>query len=338
MKPLQFVLFGLCLLLFSSCGKHEVRLVFDLSSPVSTPCRITYFEEGEKGGVYRENAADIRDGKGKFRIPAYYPTLLFLYPASGRTASAIIYAEPGDEIKITGSGEDMAAWNIEANKTSDELSVWYKKNSPLISRNDRTKLNEAAAEFVNKNPDSKAAAIILFLFFDRRNHEAEFLNLKSKINKKILSDKDFMRALSLADQIAGLDDAYNIPNKIVRTGISGYVDSLELKKSKSTLLIFRNGSSNVKSYQNDSIGKLISANKALTVAEFFGDPDSLAWRREIERDSIAGMKRFWMPLGLADSISISMGVKRFPYLIVVDSVLKVRYRGDDLKEASKVLK
>lgn len=321
----------------TSCSRKEVRLEFDLDDQTSTPCRVIYFEEGRQGGVFRENVADVRNGKGRFRIPAYYPTLMFLYSTSGTTPAQVIYADPGDEIKITGAGTDFSKWKVDGNATSRLLSEWHAENAPLLLRRDKGNIDKAVAKFVDAHTDSKAAAILLYLYFDRRNDEAEFLKLEKKLNKDITGDKDLMRALALADYMTGGAPIPNYPAEIIKTGESGYADTVRLDKGKGKLMIFR-GSSNISNaLPIDSIRQFMTRNKQVEVVEFFYEADSMAWRRKISADTLPGMRRLWLPLGAADTMAIAMGVKRIPYIIAIDTLRKELYRGDSWTEATKAL-
>ena len=336
MKRLFF--FCIVALIMAACTKNEVRLDFDVAGNVSTPFRVLFYESDPKGGgEFRETVGEIRDGKGKFRIKAASPTIIFLYSTSGKRPAGVIYASPGEVIKIKGEGDDISQWKVEGNETSEKLSAWHMENAELLRTGDKSKINGQIDGFIGKNRDSAASAILLYLYFDRRADMGGFLKLEAKINKELLADPDLAHALSLADHISGLQDFYSVPSEIVAVGDSGFADTLRLNEGSRKLLIFRNSSSRAKTIYSDSIERFIERHKKITVAEFYADTDSSAWRRELRRDTIQGLRRFWFPLGLADSLSISMGVKRLPYLMVVDTLLKVHYRGDDWDEAVRVI-
>lgn len=335
-KAFLLLLAGL-LASLTACTRKEVRLEFDLDPQVSTPCRVIYFEEGRQGGVLRENVADVRNGKGRFRIPAYYPTLMFLYSTSGTTPAQVIYANPGDDIKITGAGTDFSKWSVEGNATCRLLSEWHAENAPLLLRRDKGNIDKAVAKFVEAHPDSKAAAILLYLYFDRRNSLAQFVKLEKKLNKDVTGDKDLMRALALADYIAGGASTPSYPAVIIKTGESGYADTVRLDKGKGKLMIFRSSSNASNVLPIDSIRGFMSRNKQVEVVEFFYEADSTTWRRKIAADTLPGLRRLWLPLGPTDSVAMAMGVTRIPYIIALDTLRHELYRGDSWSQAAKAL-
>lgn len=299
-----------------------------------------FYEESEKGGQFRETVADIRAGKGNYRIPARNPVLVYLFSPSGKIPSAIFYASKGDKITVSGETTDIAKWDITGNETTDQLTRWRLDNQGAAGMREGDKLDDSIAKFVDKNPDSRAAAILLYVYFNRRDKEAQFLKLQSKLGKTVIDDKDLMRALSASDLITGLPDRNTVPSVIIKTGESGYADTLRLAKEKKTaLLIFRDGSSTPETaIAADSIKSLIKNNKGKIVAEFFVESDSLSWRRHLRGDTIEGLKRFWLPVGLADSTAIAMRITRLPFFLVVDSASRQIYRGQDWKEAVKKFK
>lgn len=321
-----------------SCAKHEIKLSFELDKGVTVPCRILFYEQGKNSGEFKETVAEIRGGKGNFKIPAYRPTVIFLYAPSAALPSSVIYAEPGDHIKITGSGEDISQWKIAGNETTETLAEWHARNAETLHKNEPQAISDAVASFVESDPKSAAAAILLYLYFDRRNNEARFLELESMLDRDILNGEDFSSALSAADRFSGLSASDKLPARVVKISDSGFADTLRLEDAPASLLIFRTGSNSLgeTTLSYDSIADLIGRNPKKQTAEFYVETDSLAWRRQIAKDTVEGLRRFWLPLGLTDETSLSLGLSRVPYLIVADSLQKVRYRGSDWKQALSV--
>lgn len=324
-----------CFLMLAGCAKNEVKLSFSLPQDANTPCRILYYASAKNVGMVRETVAEITAGKGEIVLPTHYPTLICLFSPSQKLPAAYIYAERGDKFEITGSNESVMEWNIKGNKPTEELSEWRLKHLDLLRGfpSDEEKLRKAVAEFVERHPGSAAAVVILLAYFPRRGNEREFYALRDKIDKKVLRDDRLMEALSSGDLFTQLPDTYSLPAQLVLHGDSGYADTLRFRKGEGALLIFRSSSSS--DLPADSLKALLKRVKGRKTVEIFMESDSLNWRRYLRRDSIEGASRLWMPLGLADTMAIRMGVKRLPYFIVVDPDGKDIYRGDDWKEAVK---
>lgn len=334
-------LYVVVLLILGSCTKNEVKLTFELPKETNTACRILYYASAKNVGLYRETVVEISAGSGEIVLPVGYPTIISLFSPSQKLPGALIYAERGNKFKISGQGTAIQEWEIQGNEVTDALTEWRIENKEAILSRDRKPeaLNAKVEEYVKAHPDSRAAAIILYFYFSRRGNEKTFYKLQSSLDKKILEDEKFMTALSQSDLSTNLPDTPTIPDMIVLTGESGFADTVYLNKGNKTLLIFRTNSD--ADVNNDSVKSLIKrtatdsdgALKGKAVAELFIDTDSLNWRRHLRNDTINNLSRLWMPLGLADSISLDMGVRRTPYFIIIGPKGKELYRGDDWDKA-----
>lgn len=312
--------------------KNEFSITFNLPADVNTPCRIVYYASGKNGGMIRETVADIAGGKGEITLPQRYPAIVFLFASGQRQPSAILYIGRGDKLKATGKSGDMTTWEISGNPVSEALSEWRISNASLLAKGDADKINAEVAKYVKKHPDSKAAAIILYFHFTRRGHEKEFFKLQNMLSKDVIEDEWLMHALSSADLLTNLPDTPTLPRRIIFTSDSGYADTLRLKGGKGALLMFRkNDDSGI---AMDSVKSLLKNHTAGNAAELYIETDSLNWRRHVRQDTIEGLRRLWMPMGLADSLAITMGVRRVPLYIVVGPDGKELYRGDDWEKAA----
>lgn len=328
---LPLILAVLC----SGCIKSEMTLTFELSPDVNTQCRLVYYASARNGGMLKETAADISAGKAEMKLPQRYPSIIYLFSTAAKSPSAIIYAKGGDKIVVSGKSRDISEWDIKGNDITDELTSWRLKNKSVLNSHNEEKVNQAVATYVKEHPSSEASVILLYVYFTRRGHEEEFSGLLAKVKRSLLEDKKLMNALSSADLIAGLPDTPRYPSRIIMLGEEGYADTLSLAKGKGTLLLFCNGRGSVDNISADSLKSIVARRGEKTVAELYMDGDSVSWRRHLASDSIAGMRRLWMPLATADSLSMNMGIRRAPYYVVFDSNGKVVYRGDKWKDASK---
>lgn len=324
----------LLLMVLCCCTKNEVKLTFELPKDVNEPCRILYYASGKKVGVIRETVAEIQEGKGEVKLPLQYPALVYLFSPSGRMPVAVIYAERGNNIEIRGKNGNIEEWEITGNATTEELNKWRIENIELIRGGEVSaeKVNAAVEKYVKAHPDSKASAIMLYCYYKRRGHEKEFYALQSTLGKKVTGDDKLMAALSMGDLITELPDSPTVPKQIVLTGEEGFADTLFLGKGQGTLLLFRN--SQDPGVSADSLKAIAERKKKQTLAEIYMDTDSLSWTRHLRQDTLPEVKRMWMPLGVADTVAIAMGVRRVPYFIVIGPKGKELYRGDDWKEAA----
>lgn len=327
----------LVVMLLSGCVKNEITISFDLPQSMNSPCRMMYYMAAKNAGEYREVMAEIIAGKGEVKLPERYPSLIYLFSQSQQMPAAIIYASRGDKISVTGKEAAVDSWEISGNETTESLTAWRLRNKNIIASRESEALDKAVTQFVEKNPSSKAAVIILYVYYNRRDNMKGFLDLQAKLDRKLLEDPDLMRALSSADMLGEISASDRLPSEWVLLGEDGYADTLSLKKGEKALLIFRNSKKDG-GINADSLKSLASSSPEGRVVELYADSDSLGWRRHIKNDTIPGLRRDWLPLGVQDSVAMQLGVTRIPYIIVIDSNRKKTYQGDTWSDAVKNFK
>lgn len=323
----------LLMLLLAGCVKNEVTLTFRLPEDVNNPCRILYYASGENIGLFRETVAEITGGKGEMKLPERYPALIYLFSPAKKSPAVVIYARRGDKFIISGEGENVVEWGVSGNAVTDSLSAWRLRNARIITADDTKEINESVRKFVKANPDSKASVIILYHYFMRRGNETEFHDLVATLGKDVLEDDELLRALSSADLMDGVPPLPEYPESMVLTGESGYADTLKLGGKQATLLIFKGGNTSAEDFRPDTLKKVAAKWKKVKMAELYADSDSSGWRRHIRRDTIPELERYWLPLGIVDSVALRMEVRRMPYFILLDSARAELYSGGDWREA-----
>lgn len=335
MRALRVLGWIMVVLALGACTKNEVKLTFSLPADVTSAVRLAYYASGANGGMMRETAVEVREGKGEAVLPERYPSLLYLFSPSDRQPAAVAYIERGDKLTVSGADADVFSWEIKGSEINEALTQWRLDNLELIRRRDKEGLDKAVAAYVEKYPDSPAAAIILYLYYDRRDKGKEFSALQGKLGDKLLENKDLMSALSEADLMAGLPLEASVPQQIILMGEDKFADTLQLRGGSGKLLIFQASVQPGKdALEMDSLRKWIAAKGKDVAVEIFTDSDSVAWERHLRKDTIPGLRRMWMPLGTADSLAISLGVRRIPYFILLDSKGRETYRGSDWNAVS----
>lgn len=334
-KIMKGWLFLAIAIFLAGCTKNEAKLEFLLPKDVNEPCRILYYASAKDAAMIRETVVQIADGKGEVILPLRYPSVIYLFSPAQKQPAAILYGRRGDKFRISGRNGNVAEWEIKGNETTEALSRWRTENSKLIEAksSEPERLNEAVQKFVKANPSSPAAAIMLYCYYTRRDHEKEFQKLRSSLAKDVLDDEWLLGALSQADLLTTLPDTPSVPKNIVLVGESGYADTIEFTQEKGVLLMFRSPSDSGVSI--DSVKAVAGRNRKQKMAELYMDPDSMGWRRYLRKDTIKDIGRLWLPLGIADSMALTMGVIRTPYYIVIDPKGKKAYAGDDWEKAVK---
>lgn len=324
--------------ILGACTKNEVRLTFELPKDVNTPCRILYYDPGKRADMISETVAEITAGKGEMTLPLHGTALIYLFSPSQRVPLTLIYAHRGEKFTVTGSGGAVEDWAVAGNAVTEELTQWRLDNLTLLRNRERQPdpLDRAVARYVEANPASESSAIMLWHYFVRRGHEKEFYRLQGVLGREVVEKEELMTALSAPDMMTGLPDKTAIPREMVMVGDSGYADTLRLAKGDGWLLIFR--ASADRGVSPDSVKALLrrsGKDKGMKVAELYMETDSLSWRRYLRKDTLREMKRLWMPLGVADTAAIRMGVRRTPYFMVLGPKGREVYRGDSWDDAVK---
>lgn len=330
---LLFILLSACLL--SACVKNQFSIDFRLDSDTDMPVRILYYASDPEKGWIIETVADIKQGKAEVEGSTRFPTLVYLFGSVSSQPRAILFVSRGDDISISGKGNDPASWNIKGNDITDALNSWRLDNLSAITAADSKALNKAVARYVRKNPDSKLSFLLLYLYYSRRDDEEGFLKLRATLAPEALADEDLARALSVADMPDGLLAAPAPLASLIAHDSNGDIDTLDPSRARRSLLIFRDLSDLFNlSPAHDSLKSLARHNSdAAILADICLDPDSAAWQRTLRSDTLPGVRRIWLPHGLNDSTVMALGVRRLPFYIITDSRGKQIYRGDNLKEA-----
>lgn len=336
MRPLRFLPLLLCLML-GGCLKNESTLKFDLPGNINTPYRIVYYASSKKQGMIWETAAPLTNGKGELKIPMRYPAIVYMFNPSQNTPDLMFYAERGDEILIKGTDADMRGWSVTGNELTDRWTEWRLANKQMLSSPTPETLNKAVAQYVEKHPGDDLSLVLLMVYYSRREDEAGFRKLYGKIWDKVLDNRELVGALSAADLMEGPLAEPKIPASLALLGESGYADTLQLKDSVPSLLLFI-GKDGMDMAVKDSLPNLISKSPDGRIAEVYMYPDSLGWRQHIRADSIQGLRRMMMPMSLADSTAVSMGVERLPFYLSIGKNGKILYRGDNWKKAVETYK
>ena len=174
---------------FASCSKNEFKLEFDLDSSVSGNYRIVYYASDKRTGFMMETIAPVEKGKCETRCITRNPTLVYVFMSGSQMPSAVIYAERGDKIRISGKDRNPALWSIGGNGLNEEWSRWRNDNARAIMSGDAAVINAAVAAYVKAHPDSELSALMMLTDFDRRADENRFAALWNSLGENARTEK-----------------------------------------------------------------------------------------------------------------------------------------------------
>lgn len=330
-------------LLIVSCVRNQFTVEFNLPQSVNQTYRTLYYASDSKKGWVLEGIMQTDNGKGTMQMATRNPTIVYIF-SNAKYPVTFFYAERGDKIVVTGEGANPATWNFDGNKINEELSEWRKSNkSILINRqpgNAKSTLavNEAVRKYVDAHPDNPVSTILLLEYFDRRADEDGFVHCLSKL-KGDAADGKWREIVSRNDML--MDPGSNdFPKEIILNTVGTGCDTVRFGRVPVLLNFSR---SMVQNYRENTrelrrIARESGDSSSRIIANILLEPDSMQRWQNARYDSLRNVVEGWAPLGLSDTQISQLGVRRLPFMIVVDRQGKVVYRGDDLGKASEEFK
>ena len=337
--------YAISLLLFltvilSSCSKNEFDIKFELNPSADGTYRAIYYASDPKKGWIVENVVNIQQGKAHLTGMVYNPCIVYLCRTSNAAQGLYLYVERGDDFTISGDGSDPAAWHVDGNKLTRQLDEWRAENRDVIVKArsgreaDIAPLCRAVDSFVSSHPDDPAAAIILMAYYDRGYDPGRFSALMKSLRDDA-ADRKWIDMMARNDMPADEPAIPAIPKSLVFATVATGCDTIT-PGHLPTLLYF--GKASLQPYHDD-IAKLRQLSRSSgdsasrIIANVSFEPDSMTRWHSVNVDSLQASVQAWVPLGLSDSQIKQLGVRRIPYLIVIDRKAKAVYSGTDTDRA-----
>lgn len=337
--------YAISLLLFltvilSSCSKNEFDIKFELTPSADGTYRAIYYASDPKKGWIVENVVNIQQGKAHLTGMVYNPCIVYLCRTSNAAQGLYLYVERGDDFTISGDGSDPAAWHVDGNKLTRQLDEWRAENRDVIVKArsgreaDIAPLCRAVESFVTSHPDDPAAAIILMAYYDRGYDPGRFSALMKSLRDDA-ADRKWIDMMARNDMPADEPAIPAIPKSLVFATVATGCDTIT-PGHLPTLLYF--GKASLQPYRDD-IAKLRQLSRSSgdsasrIIANVSFEPDSMTRWHSVNVDSLQASVQAWVPLGLSDSQIKQLGVRRIPYLIVIDRKAKAVYSGTDTDRA-----
>lgn len=337
--------YAISLLLFltvilSSCSKNEFDIKFELNPSADGTYRAIYYASDPKKGWIVENVVNIQQGKAHLTGMVYNPCIVYLCRTSNAAQGLYLYVERGDDFTISGDGSDPAAWHVDGNKLTRQLDEWRAENRDVIVKArsgreaDIAPLCRAVDSFVSSHPDDPAAAIILMAYYDRGYDPGRFSALMKSLRDDA-ADRKWIDMMARNDMPADEPAIPAIPKSLVFATVATGCDTIT-PGHLPTLLYF--GKASLQPYRDD-IAKLRQLSRSSgdsasrIIANVSFEPDSMTRWHSVNVDSLQASVQAWVPLGLSDSQIKQLGVRRIPYLIVIDRKAKAVYSGTDTDRA-----
>lgn len=334
-KPLHYIFLVVACLL-AGCSKSEFQLNFNLNENITENYNVTYFATDVKGGVTVQAVASVREGKCLLNGITKNPTLIYVTEKNS-SAPTLILVHRGDKIDITGSDKNPLEWEIKGNDINLELSNWRKANLKVLTENNPDSINIAVKNFVEDNSKNPVSTILLLCYYHRKVNEKEYSSLMFSLQGEAKEEK-WLTMIGRSDQLA---HSYSFPaaidNIVLKSSGKSGKDTLRINHRNPMLIYFWQTGDPDRKEAVDSMKAIIKEfpDSSLLLADVCLDVDSAAWRNAIRRDSLDIVKRFWVPMSLADPKMRKLKVNAIPYFIIFDKEGHQYYRGGEITEALK---
>ena len=330
----------LVLVATASCVKNEFNVEVTLPADVNNTYLTLYYASNSKMGMYMEGVISVEKGKGQMRGVTRNPLIVYIF--NGRKAPAtFFYAERGDRIEITGDGSDPLGWQIGGNDINKSLSEWRSQNLTVLKKSNPSAhsgmeaVNKAVAAYVTKNPGDPVSTLLMLEYYDRSVDEDGFRRTWSLL-KSDAADGKWRELVARADM---LEDSSKpvVPGQWIIKRAGGGRDTIAF--GEGPVLLHFNIFDDLSFSPNTEKLKGMAQNRELSqgawMANVMLDADSLVALQAISRDSTVAVRTEWVPLGLSDKNVQRLGIRKVPYIIVVDKSKKTVYSGSDIDEALK---
>ncbi len=324
-KSAGWFLLGLLLTVLSGCVKNEFKVEVELEDGVEGHFTFMYYASDPEKGWLVEEVVLPDKGKLEFTGKTRFPTLVYVF-TRGHQSEGIFYAERGDRLTVSKGGSQPNFWQIKGNSLSEGLSEWRIANKEALAAGGK-KINEAVARYVEKNRENPVAALLLLLYYERGADEPGFRRLWDSLEGKAASGEWTRLAGRLDVETSG--SFPTMPKQILLNSMEHGLDTIRPGRVPILLYFASNGV--------DGRAEDIKRLRQLTrdwgdsskriIAEIGLDPDSGSRSWPVRRDSLKTVIHAWMPLGLSDSIPISLGVGSIPRFVVIDRKGKAVYNG-----------
>ncbi len=345
---------GLALLLLNSCVKNEFQVDFAFSPDVWGNYTVDYYASSDKTGMWMQTTVPLQQGKYTLRGVTRHPTVVYVSRGAGSMPEVVLYATRGDRLVLSGESSDPLEWRLEkGNSTSRELTDWRLANVKALRSAIPDSVNAAVGRLVRSAPDSRATAIILLTYYDRRADADGFAYLWNALQPKAEREK-MAEACGVAD-LAG-DAAYSPKGgdgDVRRAGSNVLLRSMVVAVPGGKRRLLSTASKDASIFyfgRNGAAGRDADIDTLRALGRQWGDSarrlivsvgletDSVGWINALRFDSLRLVAHAWMPLAQADTRLRTLGVEGPGWWIVADSTGRTLYSGRQASRAAQAFR
>lgn len=329
-KISSLTLIVIMLSLLCSCGKNEFTVSGVLKDAGSRNLTITYTAYSDKHDELVTTRVPCNADSFSLLCATRHPSIVWITAPDGKTLHAL-YAERGDEIKITGDYNSPLEWKINGNDVSQRYSSWMSSNVAILSADVPEKVNAAIAKYVAANPKDKASLLMLLTLYHRNFDEAGFRKLWDSVD---ISKKDKERMLHVA--LARFDDAQGKASSLPLTPLTlrcraDSSTTINPASARATILYFWRRTDGP---HKGTLRVLATQPEDVQIADIYLDPDTVQWRYMTQNDTFTRRNAMWAFGGEMNLSLRRLAIPSDPFIIVADRKGRQIYRGVSPSDAS----
>ncbi|MCM1320379.1 MAG: DUF4369 domain-containing protein [Muribaculaceae bacterium] len=315
--------------LLAGCVKNEFTLEGTLTDAEGQTLTLIHRASSKKQDFMVEQTLPVEfNGHFSVKLSTNYPTVIWVLSTFDGNLLMPIYAERGDELKVTGKFKEPQRWKVEGNEVMEQYSEWAAANINALMSDNPSILNDAIAKYVKEHPDSRTAAFLLFTRYNVPGHLSEYQNLV----KALTLDEDDLKEMENAcmDPQLPIVNGATIPAKLTLTAMNDSLKDVNLKGEGTTLLYFW------RETPSPEVREVLK--KGGRSVSIFMDADTLRWHQLLRTDSLLNKTiKLWAPGGEVTPEVQSLNVTGTPYFIIIDNTGHPIYTGTDPKSVASKL-
>lgn len=310
----------LAVLLWNCGGADSFRIMGEIDGLGTQNLQVVYYGDG----AFRSMRSTAVDGKFSIEGSSRDYTVVDVF-TSTRSHIASCIVKNGDHVECALELNNPVPKKIKGGDAAVELMRWIGENERMISSGQTEQLNAAVADFIGKNSDNVVSSVLLTRYFDARGREQEADSLLRSISQRA-------RITSLTE---GYRDGlvYNADSVLPTLGDSLWFVGVDRKivyaaphSRRATLLYFSNPSGARVGSNDKLLHNLINEHKTdgkVSVIEINDVDNADDWEQTVKNDSLP-WERVWHP-----GVSSTLALPSRPWVIVADSLGRIRYNGAD---------
>ncbi len=253
------------------------------------------------------------------------PSLLMVYNKMNVAIVKLMVAG-GDNLEVKGKILEPYNLRVKGSEMAEQYNDFMVKHKMEYQNANSEALNTAIEKFVNENPKSVVATVLVMLDYSPGD-DSKIDNLLEKIDdsakpKPLVESYNMLKARSKKP-------ATKITSLNIFEQSSGDFQVAHIKGDKPSIIFFwdREMGMNDRKTVLEEL-KMLDAS-LVQVMDISIDIDSTGWYYATHQNGGTSWKHYWVPGSMMNGEIVALQINSIPTIIVTDSLGNQQYRGDD---------